>query len=68
MLGTRLNEIVDKRGIKQKWLAQEAKVDPTTLSKLVRGKSFPTLDVAFRIANALDLCVDEIWYWERDPE
>ncbi|MFB5192640.1 helix-turn-helix transcriptional regulator [Alicyclobacillus fastidiosus] len=68
MVVTNLKNILVSRGIKQKWLANEAKVDPTTLSKLVRGKATPTLEVAFRIAKVLNMRIDELWFYEDDEK
>ncbi|WAH38253.1 helix-turn-helix transcriptional regulator [Alicyclobacillus dauci] len=68
MIRTNLKDVLDSRGIKQKWLANEANIDQTTLSKLVRGKAIPTLEVAFRIAKVLDLRIDEVWYHEDDEK
>lgn len=57
----KLKEILDERGMKQKFLAEKAGVTPGTMSMIVRGKTMPTLDVAFRIAEALELYIEDIW-------
>lgn len=67
MIKSNLREVIDKRGIKQSWLAEQSKVTPTTLSQIVTGKRTPTLEVAFRIAKVLDLRIDELWYYEESP-
>lgn len=61
-----LKEILKKRGLKQNYIAEKAGVSDTALSSLVRGKSLPTLDVAYRIAKELDLNVMEIWIMEKE--
>lgn len=56
-----LNEILEKRGIKKKWLADQVGITPTTLSKICKGESVPTLKVALKIADVLELKVEKIW-------
>lgn len=56
----RLKEILDQRGIKYKWLANQANVDRNTITNLING-SCPRLDLAYRIAKTLDLSVYDIW-------
>lgn len=67
MIKSHLASIIEERGLKQKWLSEKAKVHVTTLSKIARG-TVPTLEVAFRIAVALDLRVDEIWRYVEDED
>jgi putative transcriptional regulator len=57
----RLKVIMAERGIKQKWLAERVGVSMATLSQLSNNKTLPTLPVAYRIAEELDLNVMEIW-------
>lgn len=68
MVISRLRDVLKERGLRQDWVAEKANVHPTTLSKLAQGKAMPTLEVAYRIANLLDLRIDEIWVWEEDDE
>jgi transcriptional regulator with XRE-family HTH domain len=44
-------------GLSQEKLAEKAGIHPTYVSLLERGKRKPTLDVADRIANALNVSV-----------
>lgn len=66
MIRSKLGEVLKERGLRQDWLASRAGVHNATLSRIVTGKSVPTLEVAYRIANVLDLRVDEIWVWEEE--
>lgn len=58
---SRLKEIMDQRGMKQKFLAEKAGITAGTMSMIVRGKTLPTLPVAHRIAKALDMPIERIW-------
>ncbi|WP_342045889.1 helix-turn-helix transcriptional regulator [Bacillus sp. OTU530] len=64
----KLKEIMDKRMIKQKALAERIGVAPQTLSAIVRGKQEPTLRVAMRIAKVLELPIEEIWQEEEEKQ
>jgi putative transcriptional regulator len=66
MIRCRLRQVLEERGLRQDWLANRAGIHNATLSRLVTGKTVPTMEVAYRIASALDLHVDEIWVWEDD--
>lgn len=61
MIKCGLKVIFAERNIKQGGFAEKIGISPTTLSALVNGKNLPTLDVAYRIAEELDLNVMEIW-------
>jgi putative transcriptional regulator len=62
----RLREIMEQRGLKQKFVAEKARVSYPTFNILVNNRALPTLEVAYRIGEALDLNVEEIWI--RVPE
>ncbi|GIM46816.1 hypothetical protein DNHGIG_23650 [Collibacillus ludicampi] len=57
----RLKEILEERGIKQKWLCERTGVGVSHMSRIIGGKMIPTLEVAFKIAAALGLTVHDIW-------
>lgn len=63
ILKCRLKEILDERGIKQKWLREQVGLSSSAISQIVRGESFPELPTAIRIANTLELKVEDIWIW-----
>lgn len=58
---SKLSEIVEERGIKQTWLAKRAGVNTSTLSNIVNGRHLPSIEVALKIAKALNVDIDEIW-------
>lgn len=57
----KLKEIMDSTGMKQRFLAKKVGISEGALSLIVRGKSIPTLQVAMKIAAALDKRIEDIW-------
>jgi putative transcriptional regulator len=56
-----LKEILEERGMKQQFIVDKTGITNGTLSMIVRGKSLPTLKVAYKIADVIGKRVDEIW-------
>ena len=56
--GERLKESRIRKGLKQSELAKEVGVSSNTISSYENGGKMPSLDIAFRIANALDESLD----------
>lgn len=50
-----------KRRMSQEQLAELADLHRTTISAIEREKFFPTIDNVARIANALDLSIEELF-------
>lgn len=61
MLINNLDKIIEERGIKQNWLCIKADISPTTLSNCLNDRHSVSLIVALKIANALELRVEDIW-------
>jgi putative transcriptional regulator len=59
-LKSRLNEIIEDRGIKVTWLSKKSGVSRNTIHTYING-GIPSLDKAMDIADALGLTVYEIW-------
>lgn len=57
----KLEMIIEERGLRKGWIAKKVKIAPGTLSKIVKGESIPTLPVALRIAELLEMTVEELW-------
>lgn len=57
----RLKIILIEKGISQRTFSKQVGISETALSLLVRGKSLPTLEVAYRISDALGLNIEDIW-------
>lgn len=62
----RLLIAIHRRKITQRELAERIGVSPKVISKYVRGRSTPTLDTLYKIADALDVSVD--WLLGRTNE
>jgi len=50
----------------QKDLADRVGVTRQTILAIENGKYFPTLDLAFRIARAFDVPLDQVFTWHED--
>ena len=60
----KLRVIFAEREISQRDFAKKIGVSESTLSLIIRGKTTPTLPVAYRIAKELGLTIEEIWFSE----
>lgn len=65
MIKNRLKEILDERGIKQIWLAEQIGISYKTLSNIINGRYNTSLDIALKIADVLNVKVDDIFYLEK---
>lgn len=61
----KLKEIIDERGIKQVWLAEQVGISYKTLSNIIGGRYNTSLEVALKIADILNVKVDDIFYLEK---
>lgn len=60
----RLKEILDERGMKQNFVAEKAGITRQTFSNLVNNRFNPSLELAFKICNVLELSLDQVFYYE----
>jgi DNA-binding XRE family transcriptional regulator len=58
---SRLKVIFAERNIRQKPFAEKLDISQTTLSYLVNNRTLPTLEMAYRIADELQMQVEQIW-------
>lgn len=61
MKHTPLKRLLFERGIKQEWLAQQTGLPANTISRIVNGRSEPTLRTARAIARVLGVSIEELW-------
>ena len=66
MLKNNLNKWITKSGYKKKYIADELGVSQTVLSRWISGKSNPSLENAFKLAELLRCKVDDLY--ERKKE
>jgi putative transcriptional regulator len=57
----KLKIIFAEKGIKHGEFAERIKIGQSALSKMVNNKTLPEFDTAYRIAEALDMRIEEIW-------
>ncbi|MEQ8637159.1 MAG: helix-turn-helix transcriptional regulator [Marinoscillum sp.] len=60
MLGDTLRHFREEAGMTQEALAFEAGVDRTYISQLERNKKSPTVDVLFRLCEAMGIKASEL--------
>ncbi|MCC0671635.1 helix-turn-helix transcriptional regulator [Clostridioides sp. ES-S-0145-01] len=61
LIGDNINQILRKRDIKPYKLAKELNIDVSGLYKLLRNKSSnPTIDTLIKLADYLDITLDEL--------
>jgi len=62
----RLKEILDERGIKQTWLADQVGITKQTMSNLIKNRFTTSMDIAFKIAKVLNMEITDIFYKEEN--
>lgn len=70
MIGSRIKDIRNKKGITQEQLSESVGINPKYLSSIERGKENPTLNILLQLAQSLDVNLDEIFRHVQieDPE
>lgn len=64
----RLKEILDERGIKQTWLAEKIGLHRGTLNNIISNKYSTTTEMGLKIANALNMKFEDIFYLGEDEK
>ena len=62
----RLKAILKEKGITGKDLAESVDVNPNTISRIVKGSSFPSGELLLKIANELDVDIKDLFYSTRE--
>ncbi|HCL4447279.1 TPA: helix-turn-helix transcriptional regulator [Clostridium botulinum] len=60
-----LKEILKDRGIKQVWLAEQVGVNRKTLNNTINNKYNPSLELALKIAEVLNMSIHDIFKLEK---
>jgi transcriptional regulator with XRE-family HTH domain len=70
LLGRRVKELRQARGLSQEQLADRMGINAKYLSSIERGKENPTLDLLFKLAKALRVETGALfnYTWQRLPE
>ena len=61
VLKSKIGEVIDKKGLKHKWVAEQMGIAPTVLSRWVNNRGKPSVDKLFQLAEVLDCKVDELY-------
>lgn len=61
-----LKKYRNNKNVSQEALAKSAGVHSTHLSRYERGLSLPSLEIAYNIAKALDVSIDELVYGDNN--
>ena len=59
MIGARIKEIRNKKGITQEQLSERMEINPKYLSSIERGKENPTLNTLVRLSESLGVDLGE---------
>ena len=57
---TRLKQLIDSRGLKQNWIAEQVGISEATLSRIIQG-STPRLDQACKLAELFEVPVEKLF-------
>lgn len=60
--------VLDKKGIKQKWLAEQLGKSFNMVNSYVQNRTQPSIETLYKIASILDVEIDELLYSKNDIE
>jgi len=58
---SKIGEIIEKKGYRKKYVAEQIGVSANQLSNWITGKNYPTVDKAFRLAEVLGVSVEDLY-------
>jgi len=61
---TNLKRIIDEKGVRQRWLAEQVGVTEVSMSRYVSGERIPKAPLAIRMADVLGVDVKELYGWD----
>ncbi|MGE7216567.1 helix-turn-helix domain-containing protein [Priestia koreensis] len=64
MYKPRINFLIQRAGIKKKFIAESIGVSANQLSNWISGKNYPTVDKAFKLADLLNCDVKDLYEWK----
>jgi DNA-binding XRE family transcriptional regulator len=62
MVKNRLAEIIEEKGIKKSWLAEQVGITKSTMSTLIQNKYSTSIDIAFKLSRILKMDIKDIFY------
>lgn len=64
----KIKSVLDRKGIKQKWLAEQLGKSFNMVNSYVQNRSQPSIETLYRIASILNVEVDELLCSKEDVE
>ena len=64
----RIKEVLEEKGIKQKWLAEKLGKSYNMVNSYVQNRKQPRLEVSYDIAEVLDVNVKDLLIEQKDPK
>jgi transcriptional regulator with XRE-family HTH domain len=61
MLNSRIGELLRVSKYRREYIIKELEITQNTLSNWVTGKTYPTIDKAYKLADLLEVKVDELY-------
>jgi transcriptional regulator with XRE-family HTH domain len=61
MIGARIKQIRNRKGLTQDQLAEKMEISPKYLSSIERGRENPTLDTLIKLSDSLDVKISDIF-------
>lgn len=64
----KIKSVLDRKGIKQKWLAEQLGKSFNMVNSYVQNRSQPSIETLYKIASILNVEVDELLCSKEDVE
>ncbi len=61
MIGARIKDVRNRKGVTQEQLSESVGISPKYLSSIERGKENPTLNTLLKLVRSLDVNLDEFF-------
>ena len=62
----KIKSILDKKGIKQKWLAEQLGKSFNMVNAYVQNRAQPSIETLYKIATILEVEIDDLLYSKED--
>ena len=66
LLGKRIEEIIEEKGLKTREVAHDSEMDTENLRKYIKGKQEMKVSTMLKIAKSLDITVSELFSFKTD--
>lgn len=60
--------LIEKKGYKKRFIAEQMEVSPNQLSNWITGKSFPPLNKAFKLSRLLGVTVEDLYEYKEEEK